>query len=113
MVETLSGKIQDPAQERVKVEEPAKPQPGATISPFRAYLWTFSIGKEGLIYSWWIVTLPALRFLLWNSNSPPFYLEVMTSVGKDWIFKQIFSSPYHHQANGLAEYHIQTLEKYV
>ncbi|UYV66271.1 hypothetical protein LAZ67_4001131 [Cordylochernes scorpioides] len=32
MVETRSGKMQDPAQERIKVEESAKPQPGATIS---------------------------------------------------------------------------------
>ncbi|UYV82866.1 hypothetical protein LAZ67_22001141 [Cordylochernes scorpioides] len=31
MVETRSGKMQDPAQERIKVEESAKPQPGATI----------------------------------------------------------------------------------
>ncbi|UYV66603.1 hypothetical protein LAZ67_4002270 [Cordylochernes scorpioides] len=32
MVETLSGKMQDTAQERIKAEESAKPQPGATIS---------------------------------------------------------------------------------
>ncbi|UYV67085.1 hypothetical protein LAZ67_4003851 [Cordylochernes scorpioides] len=31
MVETRSGKMQDPAQERIKAEESAKPQPGATI----------------------------------------------------------------------------------
>ncbi|UYV69334.1 hypothetical protein LAZ67_6003264 [Cordylochernes scorpioides] len=31
MVETRSGKMQDPAQERIKVEESAKPQPGTTI----------------------------------------------------------------------------------
>ncbi|UYV78462.1 hypothetical protein LAZ67_16001480, partial [Cordylochernes scorpioides] len=31
MVETRSGKMQDPAQERIKAEEFAKPQPGATI----------------------------------------------------------------------------------
>ncbi|UYV84176.1 K02A2.6-like [Cordylochernes scorpioides] len=31
MVETRSGKMQDPEQERIKVEESAKPQPGATI----------------------------------------------------------------------------------
>ncbi|UYV66572.1 hypothetical protein LAZ67_4002144 [Cordylochernes scorpioides] len=31
MVETRSGKIQDPAQERIMPEESAKPQPGATI----------------------------------------------------------------------------------
>ncbi|UYV79363.1 hypothetical protein LAZ67_17002312 [Cordylochernes scorpioides] len=31
MVETRSGKMQDPAQERIKFEEPAKKQPGATI----------------------------------------------------------------------------------
>ncbi|UYV63869.1 hypothetical protein LAZ67_2005858, partial [Cordylochernes scorpioides] len=31
MVETRSGKMQDPAQERIQAEESAKPQPGATI----------------------------------------------------------------------------------
>ncbi|UYV78051.1 hypothetical protein LAZ67_15003310, partial [Cordylochernes scorpioides] len=31
MVETRSGKMQDPAQETIKAEESAKPQPGATI----------------------------------------------------------------------------------
>ncbi|UYV78601.1 hypothetical protein LAZ67_16002112, partial [Cordylochernes scorpioides] len=31
MVETRSGKMQDPAQERIMPEESAKPQPGATI----------------------------------------------------------------------------------
>ncbi|UYV62591.1 hypothetical protein LAZ67_2001247 [Cordylochernes scorpioides] len=31
MVETRSGKMQDPAQERIKAEESAKPQPSATI----------------------------------------------------------------------------------
>ncbi|UYV72042.1 hypothetical protein LAZ67_9001620, partial [Cordylochernes scorpioides] len=31
MVETRSGKMQDPAQERIMAEESAKPQPGATI----------------------------------------------------------------------------------
>ncbi|UYV71389.1 hypothetical protein LAZ67_8002928, partial [Cordylochernes scorpioides] len=31
MVETRSGKMQDPVQERIKAEESAKPQPGATI----------------------------------------------------------------------------------
>ncbi|UYV69515.1 hypothetical protein LAZ67_6003871 [Cordylochernes scorpioides] len=31
MVETRSGKMQDPAQERIRAEESAKPQPGATI----------------------------------------------------------------------------------
>ncbi|UYV60365.1 hypothetical protein LAZ67_1000954 [Cordylochernes scorpioides] len=31
MVETRSGKMQDPAQERITAEESAKPQPGATI----------------------------------------------------------------------------------
>ncbi|UYV79013.1 K02A2.6-like, partial [Cordylochernes scorpioides] len=31
MVETRSGKLQDPAQERIQAEESAKPQPGATI----------------------------------------------------------------------------------
>ncbi|UYV64486.1 hypothetical protein LAZ67_3000928, partial [Cordylochernes scorpioides] len=31
IVETRSGKMQDPAQERIKAEESAKPQPGATI----------------------------------------------------------------------------------
>ncbi|UYV75437.1 hypothetical protein LAZ67_13000274, partial [Cordylochernes scorpioides] len=31
MVETRSGKMQDPAQERIKAEESAKPHPGATI----------------------------------------------------------------------------------
>ncbi|UYV70559.1 hypothetical protein LAZ67_7003536 [Cordylochernes scorpioides] len=31
MVETRSGKMQDPAQERIKAEESVKPQPGATI----------------------------------------------------------------------------------
>ncbi|UYV75045.1 hypothetical protein LAZ67_12002225, partial [Cordylochernes scorpioides] len=31
MVETRSGKMQDPAQERINAEESAKPQPGATI----------------------------------------------------------------------------------
>ncbi|UYV60745.1 hypothetical protein LAZ67_1002098, partial [Cordylochernes scorpioides] len=31
MVETRSGKVQHPAQERIKAEESAKPQPGATI----------------------------------------------------------------------------------
>ncbi|UYV83182.1 hypothetical protein LAZ67_23000087 [Cordylochernes scorpioides] len=31
MVETRSGKMQDPAEERIKAEESAKPQPGATI----------------------------------------------------------------------------------
>ncbi|UYV84270.1 hypothetical protein LAZ67_X001713, partial [Cordylochernes scorpioides] len=43
MVETRSGKMQDPAQERIKAEESAKPQPGATIYKHRAPLpwnWT-------------------------------------------------------------------------
>ncbi|UYV83640.1 hypothetical protein LAZ67_23001851 [Cordylochernes scorpioides] len=31
MVETRSGKMQDPAQERIQAEESAKPQPGVTI----------------------------------------------------------------------------------
>ncbi|UYV79190.1 hypothetical protein LAZ67_17001440 [Cordylochernes scorpioides] len=31
MVETRSGKMQDPVQERIMAEESAKPQPGATI----------------------------------------------------------------------------------
>ncbi|UYV67071.1 hypothetical protein LAZ67_4003814, partial [Cordylochernes scorpioides] len=31
MVETRSGKMQDPSQERIQAEESAKPQPGATI----------------------------------------------------------------------------------
>ncbi|UYV71437.1 hypothetical protein LAZ67_8003186, partial [Cordylochernes scorpioides] len=31
MVETRSGKMQDPAQERIQAEESARPQPGATI----------------------------------------------------------------------------------
>ncbi|UYV60919.1 K02A2.6-like [Cordylochernes scorpioides] len=31
MVETRSGKMQDPAQKRIKAEESAKPQPGSTI----------------------------------------------------------------------------------
>ncbi|UYV77232.1 hypothetical protein LAZ67_15000189, partial [Cordylochernes scorpioides] len=35
MVETRSGKMQDPAQERIKAEASAKPQPGATISTAR------------------------------------------------------------------------------
>ncbi|UYV61934.1 hypothetical protein LAZ67_1007101 [Cordylochernes scorpioides] len=34
MIETRSGKMQDPAQERIKVEEFSKPQPGATIGRY-------------------------------------------------------------------------------